>query len=141
MKKFLVLLLLVVIGTSAFARKSYIILTSNYSNEKCFVYMTGDVPDSITDISYSTSDRRWYTDKKSPAEMLNILSEYGYEVEEMGSSNNKFLLSKVIPSSQATIEGDVDKDGEVTIADVNRVINLILGIVRENPTLLKQYGK
>ena len=69
-----------------------------------------------------------------------MLSEYGYEVE-FEDGGKCFLLSKEIPDGQTISKGDVNTDGEVNIADVNEVINLILGIVREHPEILEQIKK
>jgi len=60
---------------------------------------------------------------------------------EFTMDETHFLLSKEIPSSQTTIKGDVNEDSEVNIADVNEVISLILGIVREHPEILEQIRK
>ena len=112
--------------------------------------MTGDVPDNIEGFKYETDYHYWYINtnvrKFSTGEILNVLSEYGYEVESMthcDTNNNEvlYLLSKEISSGQTISKGDVNTDGEVNIADVNEVISLILGYVREHPNLLEQYAK
>ena len=69
-----------------------------------------------------------------------MLSEYGYEVEFVDNENKCFLLSKEVSSGQTISKGDVNEDSEVNIADVNEVISLILGMLRDNPKLLEQLG-
>lgn len=147
MKKFLVLLfLMAIVSISASARKSYITVYVNYSgtNWSYDIIMTGDVPNNIEGFKYQTteSENYWYNNqysdrKYSRGEILNVLSEYGYEVEFM-NDNRYFLLSKEISSGQTISKGDVNTDGEINIADVNEVITLILGIVREHPEILEQ---
>lgn len=152
MKKIILLLLLVLVGITASARKSYITVytycnngTTTESNTN--IRMTGDVPNNIEWFKYSTSDphccanyneygehNKLYT----TGEILNLLSEYGYEVEFVDNDFHCFLLSKEIPDGQTISKGDVNIDGEVNIADVNEVISLILGIVREHPEILEQ---
>lgn len=140
MKNFLVLLFLIAIGTSVYAQKSYVnvFVSKDFSNTKYHtIIVTGDIPSNIK--TYYN-----YEDNVLIGELLNLLSQKGYEVEFMSGDGNgrmNYLLSKKTSSNQTQIEGDVNNDGEVTISDVNKVINIILGIVRENPSLLEQYGK
>lgn len=154
MRKILLFVLLALIGISASARKSYITVSAHpYSGNDYFqMSLSGDVPINIPNVEpyYNGDDQDdgyWITRSYSIGQMLNILSGYGYEVELMApfSEHNdsyvQYLLSKEVPSGQTVSEGDVNKDGEVTIADINRIVNIILGIVRDNPSLLKQYGK
>jgi len=146
MKKFFVLLfLMAVISFSVSARKSYIYVHNfgtslGSSNLVSVLYLTGDVPKGIPDCIYKNEGtiNEYVSFRGSEGILLNRLSELGYEVELMDERD--CLLSKEIPSNQTQIEGDVNNDGEVTISDVNKVINIILGIVRENPNLLEQYG-
>lgn len=152
MKKIILLLLLVLVSVSASARKSYITVHSPvFTGEARTMYpgiiITGDMPDSIEGFLYSSSFNYWYNEceikKYSTGEILNVLSEYGYEVEFVNNTNDgkmSYLLSKEIPSGQTQIEGDVNHDSEVNIADVNRVISLILDKLRENPKLLEELG-
>ena len=150
MKKIFLLLLLVLVGITASARKSYITVYTTafngctYNN---YIRLTGDVPDNIEGFEYISTDHYWMNKTSireySTGEILNLLSEYGYEVEFVntgGGSNPplSYLLSKEISSGQTTSKGDVNEDSEVNIADVNEVISLILGIVREHPEILKQ---
>ena len=143
MKKILVLLFLMAFGTGAFAQKSYLNVAAVdlWGEQYQYITLSGDVP----------SDLKWYysqSDNMSIGNLLNILSAKGFVVESMCSLNSgtgsdrgvNYLLSRNSSSNHTIIEGDVNIDGEVTIADVNRVINIILGIVRENPNLLEQYG-
>ena len=151
MKKIILFLLLVFISVTVSARKSYITVytynnngttTNSYVN----IRMTGDVPGNIEGFWYSTSNPHYcYNDYEygrlyTPGEILNLLSEYGYEVAFVDNDFHCFLLSKEIPSEQTVSEGDVNKDGEVNIGDINKIVALILGIVKENPELLEQYG-
>ena len=153
MKKIILLLLLVLVSVTASARKSYITVYSNtFSGGASDAYfrITGDVPDNIEGFVYSSNSHYWYYDNSiriyTIGEILNLLSSYGYEVEFVntgGGSNPplSYLLSKEISSGQTISKGDVNTDGEVNIADVNEVISLILGIVREHPEILEQIKK
>ena len=149
MKKIILLLLLVLVSVTASARKSYITVFAHPYSGDYYIQMTGDVPSTISGFSYNNNYHYWEATSAyySVGEVLNMLSGYGYEVELMSGgiqTNNasrvQYLLSKEIPSNQTQIKGDVNTDGEVTIADVNEVIYLILGIVREHPEILEQYG-
>ncbi len=147
MKKIILLLLLVLVSVTASARKSYITFYNEYPNGRCNSYsgqfvLTGDVPDNIENLVYDSGYHYWYFKNKyySTGEILNLLSEYGYEVE-FEDGGTCFLLSKEIPDGQTISKGDVNTDGEVNIADVNEVISLILGIVREHPEILEQIRK
>ena len=51
------------------------------------------------------------------------------------------VLSKEVSSGQTIIKGDVNEDSEVNIADINRLVDMILGYVREHPELLEQIRK
>ena len=140
MKKLLVLLFLMVIGTSVYAQKSYVnvcaddVCNSNHNQRS--IYLSGAIP----------SDMNNYYDDKYIGEIINMLAARGFVVEQMscseytGNTREVVILSKTSSSHQTQIEGDVNQDGEVTISDVNKVINIILGIVRENPELLEKYG-
>ena len=152
MKKIILLLLLVLVSVSASARKSYITMTTDAflvgtaSSSNNYIHLSGEVPEDIENkgFVYNSERHYWYVStsqmKYSTAEILNWLSEYGYEVE-FTDNDERFILSKEIPSgSQTQIEGDVNHDSEVNIADVNRVISLILGMLRDNPKLLEQLG-
>lgn len=138
MKKFLVLLFLMAIGTSVYAQKSYVnVHVENTGDYYERIHVSGDIPSGMK--SYYNYEE----DGVHIGQLLNMLSQEGYEVEFMSSGSSStvnFLLSKNTLSNQTQIEGDVNQDGEVTISDVNKVINIILGIIRENPKLLEQYG-
>lgn len=151
MKKFLVFLFLMLIGTSVYAQKSYInVYVSDRlaSSDYQLIYVTGDRPSGI----YSYYDD---LDKMTIGRLLNKLSKLGYEVEfvtnnaiapSLSTSTTyyramNYLLSKESSSNQTQIKGDVNIDGEVNIADVNEVISLILGYVREHPEILEQIRK
>ncbi len=149
MKKIFLLFLLVLVSVTASARKSYITVSTYNNNGKVLpnsanITLTGEVPDNIEGFEYSSKYQCWFdysngTDRTySVGEILNVLSEYGYEVEFVDNDFHCFLLSKETPSGQTISKGDVNEDSEVNIADVNEVISLILGIVREHPEILKQ---
>lgn len=154
MKKIILFLLLVLVSVTASARKSYITVYSYNCNGAAYtsgdggVELTGDVPNNVVGLVYNSQHHYWYNDHNirvfSSGEILNQLSEYGYEVELVNNASEHhmyFLLSKEITSNQTQIKGDVNTDGEVNIADVNEVISLILGIVREHPEILEQIKK
>ena len=148
MKKIILLLLLVLVSVTASARKSYITVyadaVTGTASTSFPIYLTGDVPDNIEGLRYDNGTHYWTTQsggrKYSTGEILNLLSEYGYEVE-FAEHNEYFLLSKEISSGPTISKGDVNTDGEVNIADVNEVISLILGIVREHPEILELIKK
>lgn len=145
MKKIILLLLLVLVSVTASARKSYIYV---YAERELGSHMTGDIPKGIADFRYENvgTNRESARFDGTVGALFTILSEYGYEVEFMCTYTEyayaaQYLLSKEIPSgSQTQIEGDVNHDSEVNIADVNRVISLILDKLRENPKLLEELG-
>ena len=156
MKKIILLLLLVLVSVTASARKSYIdvyvystssnVNSMQYVYSTSIIYLTGDVPKGITGCSYSSECTVHHEENINDAyfhgsigDILNRLSELGYEVELM--NDNHYLLSKEISSGSNINKGDVNTDGEVNIADVNEVISLILGIVREHPEILEQIKK
>lgn len=150
MKKFFLLALLAMVSVSAFARKSYITLLSHsYSGSSYSSYMSGDVPNDIQGFIYDSDGHYWITEEDvdlSAGEILNLLSQYGYEVELMStglnvantSSRVQYLLSKEIPTNPTGKNGDVNKDGKINVSDVTTLVNIILGIVRDNPSLLEQ---
>ncbi len=148
MKKILLLVLLALVSVSVSARKSYITVVAHpYSDWE--IKMSGDVPNDIPKVTYEGDENGhfWITDDDTYTigDMLNILSGYGYEVEcatpisDFNHSKVQFLLSKEIPSgNQTEIVGDVNNDSEVTVADVNAVVNIILGLAKSNPSIMKQ---
>ena len=103
------------------------------------------MPENIEGFDYSSGSHLWYLNYNvrsySIGEILNVLSEYGYEVEFVNNSSNgclSYLLSKDTSPEQSVSEGDVNKDGEVNIADINKIVSIILGIIKENPSILEQ---
>lgn len=153
MKKIILFLLLVFVSVSASARKSYIIVRFNVSELLCeWAYLTGDVPDNIENYEgfrYEAVNNWWVYNSANNnyrrcniGDILNFLSEYGYEVEFVNNDSNSgsvnYLLSKEVSSGQSLSDGDVNKDGEVNISDVNRLVALILEMVRKNPSILEQ---
>lgn len=144
MKKIILLLLLVLVSITASARKSYIMMSTSGLVTGHSFSLAGEVPEGIENkgFIYDSNSHCWYSKsemKYVTSEILNWLSEYGYEVEFMNTT--WFLLSKEVPSGQTVSEGDVNKDGEVNIADINKVVALILGIIKENPSILEQIKK
>lgn len=147
MKKIILLLLLVLVGITASARKSYItVYCGDIDGSMTLMILTGDVPNDIEGFKHYSGSHTWeyqQTKTYTTGDILNLLSEYGYEVEFVNTAGNSsnsvsYLLSKEISSGQTISKGDVNEDSEVNIADVNEVISIILGIVREHPEILKQ---
>lgn len=139
MKKIFLLALLAIVSVSAFAKKTYLRVDA-YNNR---VY--GNVPQGISGVyyedgvGYAEYGKDYYSNDE---QFLDVLANYGYEVEFMtslGSSNNQihYLLSKETSSSQTTSTGDVNKDGKINVSDISTLVNIILGIVRDNPSLLE----
>ena len=147
-KTFLLILLLAVVSISASARKSYITVHTYNLDGNAYesgLRISGDMPENIEGFDYSSGSHLWYLNYNvrsySIGEILNVLSEYGYEVEFVNTSSNgclSYLLSKETSSGQTVSEGDVNKDGEVNIADINKIVSIILGIIKENPSILEQ---
>ncbi len=137
MKKLLVLLFLMVIGTSVYAQKSYVnVCADDVGNtNRCSIYLSGAIPSDMNNYYYEYI-----------GEIINMLAARGFVVEQMscseytGNTREVVILSKTSSSHQTQIEGDVNNDSEVNIADVNRVISLILEKLRENPKLLEELG-
>lgn len=125
-----------VIGTSVYAQKSYVnVCAVDVSTDsRRSIYLSGAIP----------SDMNAYYDDKYIGGIINMLAARGFVVEQMSCSeyNNStrevIILSKTSSSNQTQIEGDVNNDSEVNIADVNKVISLILDKIRENPSILEQ---
>ena len=147
MKKIALFILFALAGTSAFAQKSYITVFAHPNSLLEGIQLTGDVPSDIDGLYYNDNNHSWYSDRYySMGEILNILSGYGYEIEFMeggftsgSSANNQralFVLSKNT-SNPAALSGDVNKDGKVNVSDVTQLVNIILGIIKQNPNLLK----
>ena len=94
------------------AQKSYInVYASSLNNSSNGMYLTGDIPLDIKK-SYSIYDNT------TIGQLLNMLSERGYEVEFMsGMSDNcaNYLLSKKSPGQSNAIQKvRVDSDEDVT---------------------------
>lgn len=125
------------IGTSVYAQKSYVNVCADdvgNSNE-CSIYLSGAIPSDMN---------KYYNEYIG--KIINMLAARGFVVEQMscseysGNTREVVILSKTSSSHQTQIEGDVNNDSEVNIADVNRVISLILDKLRENPKLLEELG-
>jgi hypothetical protein len=116
MKKFLVLLFLMSVGTSAFAQKSYLNVAAIdlWQEQSQYITLSGDVP----------SDLKWYyhqtDDNMSIGNLLNILSEKGFVVEYMCSLNSgtgsdrgvNYLLSRNKSNDSDAIQHIKAYDGE-----------------------------
>ena len=112
MKKLFALLLLIAVNLNASAQKCYITMIAcdlyeNYQKIK----LTGDLP----------SDLKTYYKDKTCGEILNLLSQHGYEVEQMtgtatsSTSHIVYLLSKgTSSSSYSAVHKIVNEDEEVT---------------------------
>ena len=147
-KTILLILLLAVVSITASARKSYITVHTYNLDGNAYesgLRISGDMPENIEGFDYSSGSHLWYLNYNvrsySIGEILNVLSEYGYEVEFVNNSSNgclSYLLSKDTSPEQSVSEGDVNKDGEVNIADINKIVSIILGIIKENPSILEQ---
>ena len=119
MKKLLVLLFLMVLGTGAFAQKSYVtiyetnLLTPNV--KKQYFHLTGDIPSDMKESYYD----------EYIGNILNQLAEKGFEVEFMtGTSTSSsetvlFLLSKKKNSNSTAIQ-HISTDDEEEAREVAR---------------------
>ena len=147
MKKIIISAILAFACVCAFAQKSYITVFAHPNSLLEGIQLTGDVPSNIDGLYYNDNNHSWYSDRYySMGEILNILSGYGYEIEFMeggftsgSSANNQralFVLSKPV-SNQSPLTGDINKDGKVNVSDVTHLVNIILGIIKQNPNLLK----
>lgn len=112
MKKFLILLFLMAIGTSVYAQKSYITIYAenvHYSYQR--MYLTGDLPSDIK--SY------YNVDGVTIGTILNLLSQKGFEVESFCAAGNGststppqmfYLLSKKSSSNDDSAISIVHSD-------------------------------
>ena len=149
MKKLLVLLFLMVIGTSVYAQKRYAYIYYFYDNgsDNTNIELSGCIP---TDMQSHYSD----ASHTSVGTIIDDLAQRGYVVEQLSNSSCGYnygptrissryweVVIMSITSGQTISKGDVNEDSEVNIADVNEVIGLILGYVREHPEILEQIKK
>lgn len=116
MKKLFLLALLTVVGVSAFARKSYINVYVSYnmnSSQGQTMAITGDIPNGIK------SEYNYNSDKITIGQLLNMLSQEGYEVDFMSGSGNgdgdnfskmNYLLSKKVSSNDDSAISIVHSD-------------------------------
>ena len=135
MKKIFLLALLAIVSVSAFAKKTYLRVDTHTH------YVYGNVPTGISGLEYYSGCAYYNNSGYEYEQILDVLANYGYEVEFMtgdGSNNYiQYLLSKETSSSQTTSTGDVNKDGKINVSDITTLVNIILGIVRDNPSLLE----
>ena len=124
MKKILLFLFLAM-PLIGYAQKSYITLymsTSNGYQQAGHPYLTGDVTDDLSEYlnlekvsSYNISYNVWYGSSCYLGEVLNKLSEKGYEIEYVGD-NSHYILSKRKEgsgsSSYSKIQNIKIEDGE-----------------------------
>ena len=137
MKRTILFSLLLMAMTSAFAQKAYVNVTgfpSAAGYEE--ISLSGAVPSDM---------KNYYDDRTTHiGDVLNMLAERGFVVEQMSCCNSGtenytreiIILSK--SSHQSEIVGDLNSDREVNVADVNQLVNIILGLVKANPGLLEQ---
>lgn len=116
MKKLLLALCLMGVSAGAFAQKSYInvftYISTSYENCNYTIYLSGDVPSDM---------QKCYRYKESIGEILNTLSQKGYEVEFMSSLNHgtgdrgiNYLLSKKTSGTSNIIKKEYIDNDEVT---------------------------
>lgn len=124
MKKFLSILLLLGITSTAIAQKSYI--TVVYNQEAASAQLSGDLPEGTESFYYcSISNGTRYN---SMGDILNYLAQYGYEVEHMVTqpltTANKFgiiyLLSRPSSSPTQTRIQKVTTSSDEEIKEVDR---------------------
>lgn len=125
MKKMLFTLFLMVLGTCAFAQKSYVTVYAPIDNWNVFVRLSGNIPSSMMDtyrasdfsLSYETRVYSWI------GNVLNLLANEGFVVEQMNTVfdgtflYSTYLLSKGGTStnpSNAIKRVQADPDEEVT---------------------------
>lgn len=112
MKKFLILLFLMAIGTSVYGQKSYITIYAGNVDESCqYMYLTGDLPSDI---------KSYYSDGGGVTigTILNLLSQKGFEVESFCAAGNGssyppkmfYLLSKKSSSNDDSAISIVHSD-------------------------------
>ena len=114
MKKFLFTLFLTVLGTSAYAQKSYVTMVSYHgytSATQPNIYLTGDLPSNVSE-KYTSS---------TTGDVINLLAASGFSVEHHSMScassgfYQTFILSKSSTSSPSKIERvTIDSNEEVT---------------------------
>ena len=135
------------IGTSVYAQKRYVYIQKHerYGSGST-ISLSGCIPTDM-DTTYKNV---------SVGTIIDELAQRGYVVEQLSNagfgynwnySDTRFegvyreVVIMSISSGQTISKGDVNTDGEVNIADVNEVISLIFGIVREHPEILEQIKK
>ena len=104
MKKLILFVFLFAIGIGAYAQKSYVnIIASSLNNTSSHkIYLTGDVPSGISNIYYQSMDYMTIGD------LLNLLSEKGFEIEFVSSNGSEsptvcYVLSKKKPDSSNAV--------------------------------------
>ena len=99
MKRILFSLFLLVVGIGAFAQKSYVTVYCAQDNSNAIV-LSGDIPQSMKNY-YLPYEFDEYNGYYCVGEVLNMLAENGFSVEQMNTTHNKdqvvvttYLLSK-----------------------------------------------
>lgn len=99
MKRILFSLLLLAVGISTFAQKSYVTVYCAQDNSNAIV-LSGDIPQSMKNY-YLPYEFDEYNGYYCIGEVLNLLASNGFSVEQMNTSHNKdavvvtiYLLSK-----------------------------------------------
>ena len=96
MKKILLIIGLIMVCLNTTAQKKYLVLNHNSSYGGRWT-LCGEIPDGMQE-NYSVSSSLGGNKEKIVANILNELSERGYEVEFMPDNSN-YLLSKRTDSS------------------------------------------
>ena len=168
MKKLLVLLFLMAIGTSVYSQstvtdKGYTQLGLDYWYESLdgvlFVmrqanyeetprpYTLVKVPQTKNITNYTVPDgvetiAKGAFQGNKYIQTIRIPTSVYYIGDNAFADCENLKSIEVYPSSNQTIsKGDVNEDGEVNISDVNELIDLILGYLREHPEILEQIRK
>lgn len=116
MKKLLIALCFMSVSAGAFAQKSYInvftYISTSYESCRYTIHLSGDVPSDM---------QKYYYNKDSIGEILNKLSQKGYEVEFMSGLNHgsgerglNYLLSKKTSVSLNVIQNEMNDNENVT---------------------------
>lgn len=112
MKKLLIILCLMMVGTSAYAQKEYVIVR----NSSSLVYLGGKIPNGIDQRYETYSSDRTYVE--TIGNILNLLSEKGFEIDFTDSKT--FILSRKASEWQASTRLETIKYDDEEVTEVAR---------------------
>lgn len=126
MKRLCSLLFLLSVAFSALAQKTYVTVLADLTNSNSIVYLSGDVPASMSPVSDGSNYGKSYMEKGSlfVGDVLNQLAENGFAVEKMNtvSHNDRIFITYLLSKSTSTPEpGPADEVGSVKASKAQKV--------------------